>query len=56
MSRFLILLILMFSFFTKNLASKEKLAYDFTFNDIESGSIQLSNYKDKTLIVVYVAS
>ena len=56
MSRFLILLILMFSFFTKNLASKEKLAYDFTFNDIESGSIQLSNYKDKTLIVVNVAS
>ena len=46
----------MFSFFTKNLASKEKLAYDFTFNDIESGSIVLSNYKDKTLIVVNVAS
>ena len=56
MSRFLILLILMFSFFTKNLTSKEKLAYDFTFNDIESGSIELSNYKDKTLIVVNVAS
>ena len=56
MSRFLILLILIFIFFTKNLASKEKLAYDFTFNDIESGRIELSNYKDKTLIVVNVAS
>ena len=46
----------MFTFFTKNIASKEKLAYDFSFNDIESGSIQLNNYKDKTLIIVNVAS
>ena len=46
----------MFSFFNKNLHAYEKLAYDFSFKNIEDGLIELKNYKGKTLIIVNVAS
>ena len=46
----------MFSFFSKNLSANEKLAYDFSFNKIDGGIIELSNYKNKTLVIVNVAS
>ena len=56
MKKILILLIVMFSFFTKNSLAYEKLAYDFSFKSIEEGSIDLKNYKGKTLLIVNVAS
>ena len=46
----------MFSFFSKDLSANEKLAYDFSFNKIDGGIIELSNYKNKTLVIVNVAS
>ena len=46
----------MFSFFSKNLSAYEKLAYDFSFINIEEGLINLKDYKGKTLIIVNVAS
>ena len=58
MKKILILLFVMFSFFTftKNLPAYEKLAYDFSFRSIEEGLIELKNYKGKTLVIVNVAS
>ena len=46
----------MFSFFSKNLSAYEKLAYDFSFINIEEGLINLKDYRGKTLIIVNVAS
>lgn len=46
----------MFSFFTKVTASNEGSAYDYSFNDINGGLIQLNKYKNKVIVVVNVAS
>ena len=56
MKKILILLIAMFFLFEKNLSAYEKLAYDFSFKNIEEGLIDLKNYKGKILIIVNVAS
>ena len=47
---------LMFSFFTKTSANYENLAYDFEFKNIDGKIVKLSNFKDKLIIVVNVAS
>ena len=47
---------LMFSFFTKTSANYESLAYDFEFKNIDGKIVKLSNFKDKLIIVVNVAS
>ena len=46
----------MFSFFASAKANYDKLAYDHTFNSIDGKTINLSDYKDKVIIVVNVAS
>ena len=46
----------MFSFFTKTSANYESLAYDFKFKNIDGKIIKLSNFKDKLIVVVNVAS
>ena len=46
----------MFSFFTKTSANYESLAYDFEFKNIDGKIIKLSNFKDKLIVVVNVAS
>ncbi len=46
----------MFSFFSKASANLSKLAYDFDFNGIDGTKIELSEYKDKVIVVVNVAS
>jgi len=56
MKKILILLIIGFSCFTINSFSYEKLAYDFSFKSIDEGLIELKNYKEKTLVIVNVAS
>ena len=51
------LLIILMSLFTTNATSNyDKLAYDFSFDDINGSSIKLSEYKDKIIVVVNVAS
>ena len=47
---------LMFSFFTKTSANYENLAYDFEFKNIDGKIVKLSNFKDKLIVVVNVAS
>ena len=49
-----ILILFMFSFFTK-VAADNNNAYSYEFTSIE-GMIKLSDYKDKVIIVVNVAS
>ncbi len=46
----------MFSFFNKVVAENSGIAYDYSFNGIEGGKINLSDYKDKVIVVVNVAS
>ena len=46
----------MFGLFSKVSANYAKLAYDFEFNGIEGKTIKLSDYKNKVIVVVNVAS
>ena len=59
MNRFFkqILIILIMSIFTTNVSSNNnKLAYDFVFNDIDGKPLKLSNFKNKVIVVINVAS
>jgi len=45
------------SFFSTGVSGDySKLAYDFNFNDIDGSILKLSDYKDKVIVVVNVAS
>ena len=45
------------SLFSQNIsANYEKLAYDFNFNDLDGSPLNLSEYKNKVIVVVNVAS
>ena len=46
----------MFSFITKASTNYSELVYDFKFKSIEGKTIDLSNYKDKVIVIVNVAS
>ena len=51
------LLIIMISIFGNKVnGDYEKLAYDFSFNDIDGTPLKLSEYKGKIIVVVNVAS
>ena len=53
----LFLLIIMISFLSNaSIADYEKLAYDFTFKDLDGSAFSLSEYKGKVIVVVNVAS
>ena len=47
----------MISFFGNNVkAGHDKLAYDFSFNDINGKQLKLGNFKNKVILIVNVAS
>ena len=51
------LTIIMISFFTSNLsANYDKLAYDFSFKDLDGSNLNLNEFKNKVIVVVNVAS
>ena len=53
------ILIFMFAFFGKDTTSHakyEKLAYDFAFEDLDGSQLKLSDYKNKEIVIVNVAS
>ncbi len=52
----LLIILFMFSFFNKSVAESTGVAYDHKFNSIDGGQIKLSDYKDKVIVVVNVAS
>jgi len=56
MKKILIFFLIMFGLFSKVSANYTKLAYDFEFNDIEGNIIKLSDYENKIIVVVNVAS
>jgi glutathione peroxidase len=52
-----LIFIIMVSFFENKVsANYEKLAYDFKFKDLDGSDLNLSEFKDKVIIVVNVAS
>jgi glutathione peroxidase len=56
MKKILISLIIMFNLFNNASANYIKLAYDFKFKGIDGEIINLNDFKEKTIIVVNVAS
>ena len=52
----LLIILFMFSFFNKVVAENSGMAYDYSFNGIDGGKIKLSDYKNKVIVVVNVAS
>jgi len=56
MRKILILILIMFSFFNKSLANYSQLAYEFKFKSLGGELIRLSDYKNKVIVVVNVAS
>ena len=54
--KFLLLLMIMSLFPTGVSGDYSKLAYDFNFNDLYGSILKLSDYKDKVIVVVNVAS
>ena len=56
MKQLLIVFLLMFGILEKASANYSKLVYEFEFNGIDGHKIKLSNFKNKVLVVVNVAS
>ncbi len=54
--RRIITVLFMFSFFINNATANNGSAYDYEFNGIDGNLIKLSEYKDKVIVVVNVAS
>ena len=52
----ILIIFIMFSFFTKVIAENNGTAYDYQFNSIDGDLIKLNQYKDKVIVVVNVAS
>ena len=46
----------MFSFFNKSVSASSGDAYNYKFDSIEGGQIELSDYKGKVIVIVNVAS
>ncbi len=46
----------MFSFFNKTVSANSGVAYDYNFDGLNGGQIKLSDYKDKVIVIVNVAS
>ena len=46
----------MFGFFNKSVFGASGSAYDYKFDSIDGGQINLSDYKDKVIVIVNVAS
>jgi glutathione peroxidase len=56
MRKIIILFIFMFSFISKGNAQYNQLATNFVFNGIDGNPINISEYKNKVIVVVNVAS
>ena len=56
MKKILIICLFMFGIIEKASANYSKLAYNFEFNSIDGNKIKLSDFKNKVLVIVNVAS
>ena len=50
------LLIIMIGFFSNTSANYSNLVYDYSFDSLDGGKIELKDYKEKVIVVVNVAS
>jgi glutathione peroxidase len=55
-TKFIYILFIMFSFIKNANADYKKIFFDFSFDDINNKKLELSIYKDKTILLVNVAS
>tara|TARA_Y100000768_G_C23583954_1_gene498430 strand:- start:32 stop:571 length:540 start_codon:yes stop_codon:yes gene_type:complete len=56
MKKIFLLTLFMFGFFNTTIAGSSGVAYDYKFNSIDGGDINLSDYKEKIIVIVNVAS
>ena len=56
MRKIIIIITIMFGFFNNGSANYTELAHEFDFNGIDGQPIRLSDYKEKVIVVVNVAS
>ena len=56
MKKIFTILLIMFSFFSKGSANYDELAYNFKFNKIDGGEINLNDFREKVIVIVNVAS
>jgi glutathione peroxidase len=56
MKKIIVLIIIMFSFFSKGNTQYDQLATYFKFNSVDGDIINIDKYKDKVIVVVNVAS
>ncbi|MFL2883190.1 MAG: glutathione peroxidase [Pelagibacteraceae bacterium] len=56
MKKIVVILVFMFGLFNMAKANYLKLAHEFEFNSIQGDIIKLSDYKDKVIVIVNVAS
>ena len=54
--KYFILILFMSLFTLKSLANYDKLVYDFSFNDLDGVRLNLSEFKNKVIVIVNVAS
>ena len=54
--KILLILLIMILFGNKSFGKYEKLAYDFSFNDLDGSIIKLSEFREKVIVIVNVAS
>ena len=57
MKKYILIITLIMSLFsTSTTANYDKLVYEFSFNDLDGSKLKLSDYKDKVIVIVNVAS
>ena len=56
MGKISVIIIIMFSFFNSATANYSQLAYEFNFKSLDGEMIKLSDYKNKVIVLVNVAS
>ena len=54
--KILLIILIIILFGNKSFGKYEKLAYDFSFNDLDGSIIKLSEFKEKVIVIVNVAS
>jgi len=56
MKKIFLFTLFMLGFFNNSIAESSGVAYDYKFNSIDGGDINLSDYKEKIIVIVNVAS
>ena len=55
-TKYILIIIIMALFTTSTSSNYDKLAYDFSFNDLDGSPLKLSEFKSKVIVIINVAS